>query len=897
MSTHPPQSDYLCPDGCLIFCDDHYTGAQLGSPTLLIIAAGHRRASVWGIQTIQWFREFGPERPKRRIRQSEKSTSTTMTADEAERRYLEGRRAAFAAEQKLFINTELTTDIQPQYSTETEMHQQTFDDIQQAVALHKGRFVLIGDPGAGKSTALRHLTTYSINDYLEKRDNRLPVWINLGLSSNPVDAEELLQYWWDEQCYLPGEPDQYIKQKNILLFFDGLNEMPEAGGSRKQRADALHAFIESHPDLPVIVTCRVRDYEDDDILKLGLPVVYVKPLDYTRVQEFINKRSGDEKLWAAIQGSDALLRLASNPYNLVMLIEVYKQSGQLPDNLNDLYRDYVKLTYDRYTNKRTMRKDGDPDTPLLRLPFSTLEHRLKRLAFLMIVREKGTAAEYDWARNWKQWVGRTALRDGLNLGVLVREGENVRFYHQSLHGYFAIERLSRELTVKSRFDRVTKNPVALIRQIGDLGENGAPAIEPLIAALHDPLEIVRNSATNSLAQIGAPAIEPLLAALHDPLEIVRNCATNSLAQMGAPAIEPLIAALHDPLEIARNCATNSLAQMGAPAIEPLIAALHDPLEIVQNCAINALAQIGTPAIEPLIAALHDPLEIVRNSATNSLAQIGVPAIEPLIAALHDPLEIVRNSATNSLAQIGTPAIKPLIDALVDPREIVQNCAINALAQIGTPAIEPLIDALVDPRPYNSLRKVANALVQIGQPAVEPMLFALGHQDRGVRNAVADALVQIGQPAVEPMLFAIHLYYYRDYYILRDLANVLVQIGQIAVESLLTALGYPDVNVRRIAAFALGEIADPRAVGPLIAALDDHHPPVRAAAATALGQFADPSTIEPLRILLLDTNLDDIGFMRVCDHAAEALEHIGTPEALAAVEVWRREQGTGENPAS
>jgi hypothetical protein len=31
-------------------------------------------------------------------------------------------------------------------------------------------------------------------------------------------------------------------------------------------------------------------------------------------------------------------------------------------------------------------------------------------------------------------------------------------------------------------------------------------------------------------------------------------------------------------------------------------------------------------------------------------------------------------------------------------------------------------------------------------------------------------------------------------------------------------------------------------------------------------------------------------MRICDHAAKALQRIATPEALAAVESWRREQG-------
>jgi len=63
------------------------------------------------LQAVQWFTEFGPER---RARQVEKIAAVSSPED-LERKYLINRRAAFAAEQKLFINTALTTEIQPQY--------------------------------------------------------------------------------------------------------------------------------------------------------------------------------------------------------------------------------------------------------------------------------------------------------------------------------------------------------------------------------------------------------------------------------------------------------------------------------------------------------------------------------------------------------------------------------------------------------------------------------------------------------------------------------------------------------------------------------------------------------------------------------------------------------------
>ena len=123
------------------------------------------------------------------------------------------------------------------------------------------------------------------------------------------------------------------------------------------------------------------------------------------------------------------------------------------------------------------------------------------------------------------------------------------------------------------------------------------------------------------------------------------------------------------------------------------------------------------------------------------------------------------------------------------------------------------------------------------------------------------------------------------------ANALGRIGdERAVEPLLVALRDADENVRDYAASALGDIGDARAVEPLIAALRDADENVRFWAAKALGQIGDAHAVAPLIQLLPDTSeLEEWSSERVCDTAANALERIGTAEALAAVEASRQEQ--------
>jgi HEAT repeat protein len=73
----------------------------------------------------------------------------------------------------------------------------------------------------------------------------------------------------------------------------------------------------------------------------------------------------------------------------------------------------------------------------------------------------------------------------------------------------------------------------------------------------------------------------------------------------------------------------------------------------------------------------------------------------------------------------------------------------------------------------------------------------------------------------------------------------------AVEPLVAALN--DKGVRLSAITALGKIGDSRAAEPLIAALKDTDDVVRAYAAQALGRIGDTRAVEPLIAALNDTN--------------------------------------------
>ncbi len=119
--------------------------------------------------------------------------------------------------------------------------------------------------------------------------------------------------------------------------------------------------------------------------------------------------------------------------------------------------------------------------------------------------------------------------------------------------------------------------------------------------------------------------------------------------------------------------------------------------------------------------------------------------------------------------------------------------------------------------------------------------------------------------------------------------------------LLEALSDTDVEVRLNASIGLGKIRDVLAVPRLLKVLgSDTEVIVRSSAAKALGEIGHSSAVPKLIELLFRKKVTQIVMpkteaiwqsfeLHVQKEIADALESIGTPDALAAVEQWRRGQ--------
>lgn len=409
---------------------------------------------------------------------------------------------------------------------------------------------------------------------------------------------------------------------------------------------------------------------------------------------------------------------------------------------------------------------------------------------------------------------------------------------------------------------------AIMRKV--LIDSGEAAVMPLIEALSDEDGDVRSTAADVLGSIGGTsAVAPLIASLNDSSYSVRAYSARSLGAIGdAAATVPITALLVKKEEelTVRSDAMEALVAIGdGRAVEPIIAVLIDRSGevLIRRQAAGALGSLGDRrAIEPLLTVLLDLDEDVVSYAVSALEKIGwkpetddqkviyyhacgkksaikkmgKAATESLIALLSEDRPETRLDAVNILGQINDKkTVKPLVDCLVDEDQSVRAAAAKSLDKLKWKPATPL--EKVD---YLSASGEWDRCVEMGSVSIKRLVSLLDDEEFEVRWEAAKALERLDwNPPLESAERVRYLIFKEDY-------EQLVNIGGAAVEPLLKAFErYSSPEV----AEALGRIGDPRAVGPLVAALDGLFSDVRIKAAGALGRIGDSRAVDPLINLL------------------------------------------------
>jgi formylglycine-generating enzyme required for sulfatase activity len=163
---------------------------------------------------------------------------------------------------------------------ETRSESRPYEDIAQAF-LQVRRAVLLGEPGAGKTTTLWKLARDALEAALVDEAAPIPLLVSLG---KWTEADEALRPFLERQLgELGAHLGALLESWRAILLLDGLNEVPTA--ERAAKAAQVKAFLLAQRRLAAMVSCRELDYTG--ALSLDLDTVSIRPLDPARILDFV----------------------------------------------------------------------------------------------------------------------------------------------------------------------------------------------------------------------------------------------------------------------------------------------------------------------------------------------------------------------------------------------------------------------------------------------------------------------------------------------------------------------------------------------------------------------------------------------------------------------------------
>jgi hypothetical protein len=233
------------------------------------------------------------------------------------------------------------------------------------------RCVVLGDPGAGKSTLANWLAYAISGDEISQLAARVPFFLILREHSAALtDSSFSIVKQINSQCHAqyhvepPERAVEYLlRNGRAVVILDGLDELL-IPVQRYKALRLIENFCEEYPTTPVLVTARRVGYQEAGFDKKMFSIVSLSPFTEDQVTEYVTKwfrlddglpagepgESGSEHRLAAafLEESSNIVELRSNPLLLALLCALYRWDGYLPQNRPKVYEDCTKLLLERW---------------------------------------------------------------------------------------------------------------------------------------------------------------------------------------------------------------------------------------------------------------------------------------------------------------------------------------------------------------------------------------------------------------------------------------------------------------------------------------------------------------------------------------------------------------------
>ncbi|MDX9990884.1 MAG: SUMF1/EgtB/PvdO family nonheme iron enzyme [Anaerolineales bacterium] len=249
----------------------------------------------------------------------------------------------------------------------------------------KDGVIILGDPGAGKTTFLKFLALKLARGEGQSLglDGRLPILLPLAAYANVLVEKNIRldafigEYFDNIGCDFPLGPmlSEALASGKALLLLDGLDEVKDLA-LRNTVVERVTDFYSAHrrKGNKFVLTSRVVGYRAVRSVADGMAECTLVDFDDDEIAEFIShwtsalekQALGDtavarhdaeqerRELLEAMQNNDGVRRLAANPLLLTILALMKRKGVTLPERRVQLYDQYVKTLLSTWNRARSM---------------------------------------------------------------------------------------------------------------------------------------------------------------------------------------------------------------------------------------------------------------------------------------------------------------------------------------------------------------------------------------------------------------------------------------------------------------------------------------------------------------------------------------------------------------
>ncbi len=229
------------------------------------------------------------------------------------------------------------------------------------IANKNSKLLILGKPGAGKTTFLKHLAVDCSKGKFQA--DLIPVLIELRRIRS--DEWKLLDAISEGLKLNNQETQTLLEQGKLLILMDGLDEVPTSD-FRRTVQDQVRSLTQEpkHSGNRFILTCRTQIVE---VIPQGFTSVEVADFNKEQVKKFVENwfcASGltEAKItqqWQrfadAIAKNPALKELTITPVLLSLMCLVLQDEGDLPTQAALLYRKGIRLLLEKWNDRKDIR--------------------------------------------------------------------------------------------------------------------------------------------------------------------------------------------------------------------------------------------------------------------------------------------------------------------------------------------------------------------------------------------------------------------------------------------------------------------------------------------------------------------------------------------------------------